>query len=114
MCITTGRCRAKAVLGCDHSKGVHSHQSQDAAAAAQGMAGAQDVAPVDAGKVLGLTNSCGTVVGVLANIVAGRLAAAHNGYALLFGSMAVLYLIATFTWLALAKGEEVHFNVGAA
>ena len=60
-----------------------------------------------------LTNSCGTAVGVLANIVAGKLAAAQNGYAMLFGSMAVLYLVAAFTWGAFAKGHEVHLNVGA-
>ena len=72
----------------------------------------QDVAAKDAGKVLGLTNACGTAVGVLANIVAGKLAALQNGYALLFGSMAGLYLLAACTWVAFAKGREVRFSVG--
>lgn len=72
----------------------------------------QDVAPDDAGKVLGLTNSCGTAVGVLANMVAGRLAAAPNGYALLFGSMACLYLFSALVWAIFAKGGEVRFSVG--
>ena len=72
----------------------------------------QDVAPQDAGKVLGLTNACGTGMGVLANIWAGRLAARSNGYALLFGSMAGLYLLAAFSWAAFAKGDEVHLSLG--
>ncbi|KAK9787869.1 hypothetical protein WJX73_001410 [Symbiochloris irregularis] len=72
----------------------------------------QDVAPADAGKVLGLTNSCGTVAGVLANVVAGRLAAVHNGYALLFASIVGLYLISAVTWGIFANGEDVYFPVG--
>ena len=72
----------------------------------------QDVAPEDAGKVLGLTNSSGTVMGVLANIVAGKLASMHNGYALLFASAIALYLCSALTWALFAKGQEVHFRVG--
>ena len=72
----------------------------------------QDVAPKDAGKVLGLTNSCGTAVGVLANIVAGKLAAVQNGYAILFGSMSALYVLAAITWATFAKGKEVNVSLG--
>ena len=73
---------------------------------------AQDVAPRDAGKVLGLTNTCGTAFGIVGNLVAGRLAAAQNGYALLFASIAALYVVAALTWVLFAKGQEVHISVG--
>ena len=72
----------------------------------------QDVAPKDAGKVLGLTNACGTALGVVANVLAGKLAGMPNGYAQLFGSMAGLYLLTAITWAAFAKGGPVHFPAG--
>ena len=41
----------------------------------------QDVAPGDAGLVLAITNTCGTLVGIVGNLLTGYLAASAYGYA---------------------------------
>lgn len=41
----------------------------------------QDVAPTNAGLVLAVTNTCGTLVGIGGNLATGHLAASRWGYA---------------------------------
>jgi sugar phosphate permease len=67
----------------------------------------QDVAPADAGKLLGLTNSCGTLVGIGANLVTGALAGSPWGYSGVFALTAVLYLVSCLTWNAFMKGAPL-------
>ena len=68
----------------------------------------QDVAPDDAGKLLGLTNSCGTAAGLVANLLTGVFVGRPQGYAFVFGSCVALYLAAGMVWLVFAKGEELR------
>lgn len=66
----------------------------------------QDVASQDAGKLLGLTNTCGTLVGMLGNLVTGRLASTH-GYSCVFGITVLLYAASALTWALFAKGAPL-------
>ena len=68
---------------------------------------AQDVAPADAGKLLGLTNSCGTLMGIGANLAAGALAGSPWGYGGVFALTAGLYLASCVTWNAFMKGAPL-------
>jgi hypothetical protein len=87
-----------------------------AAVAAQGFnyagfhAYVQDVAPADAGKVLGVTNTCGTLAGLGGNLVTGALAGGAGGYAAVFGLAAALYGASALTWLAFARGAPVRLG----
>lgn len=66
----------------------------------------QDVASKDAGKLLGLTNTCGTMVGILGNLVTGRLASSH-GYTCVFVITVLLYATSALTWALFAKGASL-------
>ena len=67
----------------------------------------QDVAPRDAGLVLGITNTCGTLVGIAGNLITGALAAGPLGYQAVFALTMVLHAAALAAWWALARGEEL-------
>jgi hypothetical protein len=70
----------------------------------------QDVANKDAGKLLGLTNTCGTLVGVVGNVATGRLAASRHGYTAVFGITSALYATSAVTWLLFMKGQPIQFS----
>ena len=65
------------------------------------------MAPQDAGKLLGLTNSCATLAGIAANLLAGRLGARAGGFGTMLGLTASLYLTSFATFCAFARGQPV-------
>lgn len=67
----------------------------------------QDVAPKDAGKLLGLSNSAATVVGMAGNVVTGGMAASAWGYSGLFALTALLYTGSCLTWNICMKGQPL-------
>lgn len=67
----------------------------------------QDVAPKDAGKLLGLSNSAATVVGMAGNVVTGAMAASAWGYSGVFALTALLYTGSCLTWNICMKGQPL-------
>jgi len=70
----------------------------------------QEVAPKDAGKLLGLSNSASTLVGMAGNVVTGGMAASKWGYSGLFALTAVLYAASCLTWNACMKGQPLQLT----
>lgn len=70
----------------------------------------QDVAPRDAGLILGLTNTCSSLAGVAGNLAAGYLAAGSSGFSAVFALAAALYAASLVTWLAFAKGQNISLS----
>ncbi|KAK9865285.1 hypothetical protein WJX84_009778 [Apatococcus fuscideae] len=68
----------------------------------------QDVASADAGKLLGLTNSASTSVGIIGNLITGQLAGMHHGYSIMFAITAMLYFGSFCTWNLFMKGAPVR------
>ena len=68
----------------------------------------QDVAPRDAGKLLGLTNSCATLAGMGANVAAGLLGGAAGGFGAMLGLTAALYLASFASFNVWARGDPVR------
>ncbi|KAK9835423.1 hypothetical protein WJX81_008633 [Elliptochloris bilobata] len=66
-----------------------------------------DVAPRDAGKLLGLTNSCATLAGIAANVLAGVLGARAGGFGAMLGLTAALYAASFATFAMFARGRPV-------
>lgn len=70
----------------------------------------QDVAPRDAGLVLGLTNTCSILAGIAGNVFTGSLAAggpAGPGFSWVFSITAGLYAVSALTWWAGARGKPL-------
>lgn len=70
----------------------------------------QDVAPGDAGLILGLTNTFSSVAGIVGNIVAGTLAGGPAGFAAVFGLTVVLHAVSAVTWLVFARGKKIRLT----
>ena len=66
------------------------------------------MAPRNAGKLLGLTNSCATLAGVAANVAAGLLSGAAGGFGAMLGLTAALYLASFASFNAWARGALVR------
>ncbi len=67
----------------------------------------QDVAPEDAGKLLGITNMCGTVVGIIGNIMTGNIAASRLGYSAVFALISGGYLSSFAVWRIWVNGQNI-------
>ena len=63
--------------------------------------------PMLAGALMGLSNTAGTMPGVIGVTVTGYILDATGSWALVFGIAAGLYLAGTVVWLAFAKGEPL-------
>jgi len=70
----------------------------------------QDVAPGDAGLILGLTNTFSSVAGIVGNIAAGALAGGPAGFTAVFGLTAVLHAVSAVTWLMLSRGKKIRLT----
>jgi MFS family permease len=70
----------------------------------------QDVAPGDAGLILGLTNTFSSVAGIVGNIVAGALAGGPAGFAAVFGLTVALHAVSAVTWLLFARGKRIRLT----
>lgn len=71
----------------------------------------QDVAPSEAGLVLGITNSCGTLAGIGGNVLTGYLAETAYGFKAVFALTLVLCMLSTMTWLCFADGKPVQLYI---
>ena len=67
----------------------------------------QDVAARGAGALLGVTNTCATVVGIAANLAAGAMGDSCWGFSGVFALTAALYLGSCLTWNAFMKGDPL-------
>ena len=67
----------------------------------------QDVAPQDAGKLLGITNTCGTLVGIFGNIMTGNIAASQWGYPAVFALISGAYLSSFLVWRIWVNGHSI-------
>jgi ACS family sodium-dependent inorganic phosphate cotransporter len=64
-----------------------------------------DIAPRYAGALMGLSNTAGTLPGVIGVTVTGYILEATGSWALVFGIAAGLYLAGAVVWLAFARGD---------
>lgn len=69
----------------------------------------QDVAPGDAGLILGLTNSCSILAGILGNLIMFRLASVpgQTAYCSLFAIMSFAYCTSGVAWALGARGRSI-------
>lgn len=67
----------------------------------------QDVAPENAGKLLGITNTCGTAVGILGNILTGNIAASQGGYSAVFAVIGACYISSFVVWHFWINGHNI-------
>lgn len=70
----------------------------------------QDVAPGDAGLILGVTNTFSSVAGIVGNVVAGSLAGSESGFSGVFALAMVLHGLSSVTWLAFARGRQIRLT----
>lgn len=70
----------------------------------------QDVAPRDAGLVLGCTNTCSILAGIAGNVLTGGLTAGGFGFSWVFGLTAGLYAASALTWWAGARGKPLRMT----
>jgi ACS family sodium-dependent inorganic phosphate cotransporter len=66
-----------------------------------------DIAPRHAGALMALSNTAGTMPGVIGVTVTGYILDATGSWELVFGIAAALYVAGTIVWLVFAKGEAL-------
>jgi len=66
-----------------------------------------DIAPRYADILIGISNTFGTLPGVVGVAVAGWLVDVTGGYAAIFALVAVINLLGTAVWIAFASGERI-------
>lgn len=72
---------------------------------------AQDVTTQGAGTMLGITNSCGVVMGILGNLATGWAVDATGSYCLVFGALAALYATSWALFASTLKGEPIRLSM---
>jgi MFS family permease len=70
----------------------------------------QEVAPRDAGVIMALTNTCGTVAGAGGNLLMGHLAGSAGGYSSVFALTVGVYLVSAAVWLVGATGQPLNLT----
>ncbi|HTO09247.1 MAG TPA: ACS family MFS transporter [Myxococcota bacterium] len=66
-----------------------------------------DIAPRYAGALMGLSNTAGTLPGVVGVAVTGYLLESTGSWALVFGIAGAFYVAGTVVWLMFARGEPL-------
>jgi ACS family sodium-dependent inorganic phosphate cotransporter len=66
-----------------------------------------DIGPRYAGALMGLSNTAGTLPGIIGVTVTGYILAATGSWALVLGIAAGLYVVGALAWLAFATGERL-------
>jgi ACS family sodium-dependent inorganic phosphate cotransporter len=66
-----------------------------------------DIAPRYAGALMGLSNTAGTLPGVIGVTVTGYILEATGSWALVLGIAAGLYVVGGLAWLRFATGEKL-------
>ena len=70
----------------------------------------QDVAPQDAGLILGLTNTCSSLSGIVGNLVTSAVAGGPGGFSAVFAVVMVLHAVSMVTWLLFARGKQIRLT----
>jgi sugar phosphate permease len=58
----------------------------------------------------GITNTCGSLVGILGNVVTGYLASTSLGYQAVFAVTVVMHVVAFVLWQLGAQGEQLQLT----
>ena len=66
-----------------------------------------DVAPRYAGVLMGLSNTAGTLPGIVGVIATGLILDITGSWAIVFGTAAAVYLFGLAVWLLFATGEQI-------
>ncbi|KAL4425822.1 hypothetical protein ABPG75_009838 [Micractinium tetrahymenae] len=69
-----------------------------------------EVAPSSAGRVLSITNTCGTIAGIGGNLLTGMLAGTAWGYSGVFALTVALQAASMWAWLAGAHGRQLDMR----
>eukprot|EP00873_Tetraselmis_striata_P034628 jgi/Tetstr1/454892/TSEL_041756.t1 len=68
----------------------------------------QDVAPSDAGKIIGITNSFGILIGVAGNVLTGIVLERTNDYRAIFFLTALFYTSSFAAWACVMRGQRLR------
>lgn len=71
---------------------------------------AQEVALQNSGAVVGLTNSCGVIVGLAGNVLTGQLADSAFGFRGVFGLTILLSVVGALSFVTFADGKPLKFS----
>jgi len=66
-----------------------------------------DIAPRYAGSLMGITNTAGTIPGIVGVLVSGALVDSTGSWSSAFILAGVIYLIGAVVWLLFSTGERV-------
>lgn len=66
-----------------------------------------DVAPRYAGVLMGISNTAGTLPGIVGVVATGYILDVTGSWAIVFGTAAAVYLVGLAVWLLFATGERV-------
>ena len=66
-----------------------------------------DIAPRHAGVLMGLTNTAGTLPGIIGVTVTGLILEMTGSWSLVFGVSAGFYLFGLVIWLMFSTGERI-------
>lgn len=66
-----------------------------------------DVAPRYAGVLMGISNTAGTLPGIVGVVATGYILDVTGSWAIVFGTAAAVYLLGLAVWLLFATGEKV-------
>ncbi|KAG1669639.1 hypothetical protein FOA52_010799 [Chlamydomonas sp. UWO 241] len=70
----------------------------------------QDVAPRDAGLVLGMTNSCSIAMGIIGNLSTGVIVEATGSYRLAFAVPLLMYVSSFALFMGLLRGQPIRLR----
>jgi MFS transporter, ACS family, solute carrier family 17 (sodium-dependent inorganic phosphate cotransporter), other len=66
-----------------------------------------DVAPRYAGVLMGISNTAGTLPGIVGVVATGFILDITGSWAIVFGTAAAVYLIGLAVWLVFATGKRI-------
>eukprot|EP00013_Stygamoeba_regulata_P013939 CAMPEP_0177667584 /NCGR_PEP_ID=MMETSP0447-20121125/22202_1 /TAXON_ID=0 /ORGANISM="Stygamoeba regulata, Strain BSH-02190019" /LENGTH=182 /DNA_ID=CAMNT_0019173827 /DNA_START=13 /DNA_END=558 /DNA_ORIENTATION=- len=66
-----------------------------------------DVAPRNAGQMMGLSNTFGTIPGIVGNIVTGSILSVTGSWAMVFGIAVLAYLVGAVLFLVMATAAPI-------
>lgn len=66
-----------------------------------------DVAPSSVGKILGFSNTVGIFVGILANLLTGKILDATGSFSAIFGVTAAIYISEAVVFLTCVRGGKL-------
>lgn len=70
----------------------------------------QDVASGDAGMMLGITNTCSILMGILGNLCTGAIVGVSGSYRSVYGVTSLLYLSSFIVFMTVLKGGRIRLH----